>query len=240
MQVKGFDLSVTPLTSEEVVDHIVDATSQKRGLTISNVNLHGLYMFETDPQFANFTKSADLCLVDGWPVLKLVEGRPLPSRYRVGSTDWLEVLLGQGGFTIAAIGGTPESSARTAEVFNREFDVTWLPQHGYDLEKRSSEVDAAIREADIVLVGLGMPRQERWILKNSDKLSGKVVANVGGCFDYYSGAQRLAPRWMGAMGLEWLYRLSCDPRRLARRYLVEPFRLARLVRRRNASRRRHA
>ena len=71
-----------------------------------------------------------------------------------------------------------------------------------------------------------MPRQEAWIARNLAALPDCVILNVGAAFDYEAGVQRAAPRWMGRVGLEWLYRLAHDPRRLFRRYCVEPWSLA--------------
>jgi N-acetylglucosaminyldiphosphoundecaprenol N-acetyl-beta-D-mannosaminyltransferase len=73
---------------------------------------------------------------------------------------------------------------------------------------------------------MGMPRQEAWIADNLAALPDCVVFNVGAAFDYEAGAQKAAPRWMGRLGVEWLFRLVSDPRRLFVRYCVEPWRLA--------------
>ncbi len=82
---------------------------------------------------------------------------------------------------------------------------------------------------DILFVGMGMPRQELWILNNLEALPNCVIFSVGAAFDYEAGAQAEAPRWMGRMGVEWLFRLVHDPKRLARRYLIEPWSLSGLI-----------
>jgi N-acetylglucosaminyldiphosphoundecaprenol N-acetyl-beta-D-mannosaminyltransferase len=91
----------------------------------------------------------------------------------------------------------------------------------------SSEAVAAIQvfQPDLVLVGLGMPRQEYFLLENLESLPPSTYATVGGAIDYIGGTTTLAPRWLGRVGLEWAWRLAHDPRRLANRYLVEPFAL---------------
>lgn len=229
-----FDAPVTPLTSTEVVTEIRSAIAEKRALRIANLNLHGLYVYETDGDFASYTRSAGLCLIDGWPVLRIVKPRDCRnSAYRVGSTDWLDELLPLAdGLRIVAIGGAPDASLGAAQaIVSRYPAVTWTPIAGYGVDTAEMRVtiSQAVESADIVLVGMGMPRQERWIEANHNILDGKVVANVGGCFDYYAGVQALAPRWMGRWGLEWAYRLCKSPRRLAYRYLVEPIRLLMIV-----------
>lgn len=219
---------MTPLPASRIAAKVAENAQTGVGLVIGNLNLHGAYLFHTDDGFRDFCESADLVVVDGAPIAWA--GR-IPRRMRVGSTDWLDELMPVAdGLRILAIGGT-EEAARGAENHMRvQFPaVEWVGVNGYSSQEVGHELLAMINRAQIVLVGMGMPLQERWILRHRDLLTGKVVANVGGCFDYYAGVQRLAPRWMGRVGIEWLYRLARDPRRLAHRYFVEPFKLGRLL-----------
>jgi len=77
----------------------------------------------------------------------------------------------------------------------------------------------------VVLVGMGMPIQENWIAQNAHRLDQGVLLSVGGAFDYEAGVQIPAPRWLGRLGLEWLFRFAVQPKRLFRRYFVEPWSL---------------
>jgi N-acetylglucosaminyldiphosphoundecaprenol N-acetyl-beta-D-mannosaminyltransferase len=94
--------------------------------------------------------------------------------------------------------------------------------HGYDLKNNTEKVIGEIRAsgADLVLVGLGVPMQERWINQNLPEIGAKVVLGVGGLFDYYSGRIPRAPIWMRELGLEWFFRFLQEPRRLCKRYFV--------------------
>lgn len=227
-------VTVTPMTSPEVADYIDGLIHQGRGAWIANHNLHSLYVHLTDVSFARTYRHADRVLIDGWPVLALARasrvGRELTTDHRIGSTDWLFRLLecSRRKLNIVAIGGTPTSSARAAEVVSRLHPQhTWIAFDGYRFARRDKvaslkSLDSAITGADLVVVGMGMPQQELWIEKNIAKLDRCVVANVGGCIDYLSGSQPLAPRWMGKMGCEWLFRLVHSPRRLFYRYVIEP------------------
>ena len=82
---------------------------------------------------------------------------------------------------------------------------------------------------NILMVGMGMPRQERWILNNFKQVSANAVLSSGACFDYIAGEQKTPPRFLGKIGLEWFYRLINDPKRLSRRYFVEPILLIPVV-----------
>lgn len=198
---------------------------------MGNLNLHGAYVFHTDSQFRDYCMRSDLLLVDGAPIAWA--GR-IPLRRRVGSTDWLEALMPLAdGLNVLAIGGTTEAARGTERYMRATFPrVRWTGVDGFSSQEVGEVLREKIAAAQIILVGMGMPLQERWILRNEDLLKGKVVANVGGCFDYYAGVQHLAPRWMGRFGIEWIYRLLRDPRRLAHRYLIEPFKLTGLLMRR--------
>ena len=81
----------------------------------------------------------------------------------------------------------------------------------------------------ILFVGMGMPRQEIWTLENHKAYGPAATFTVGGAFDYEAGVQKAAPRWMGPMGMEWLFRLMVDPQRLFSRYCVEPWSLVGLA-----------
>lgn len=227
------NLRVTPLKAAEVVDLIHHTATLKRELRIANLNLHALFLCTESDDYARFVDQSGVVLVDGWPILALarIQKASLTAAHRVGSTDWLDALLRDPrAIRVCAIGGTEETSLAAASYVARSFPhVSWRAIDGYGGLSREGlgRLHDALDHADLVLVGLGMPLQEQWIEASGDLLRGKIVANVGGCIDYLGGAQRLAPRWIGAIGFEWLYRLARSPRRLAYRYLVEPVLLLR-------------
>ncbi|MCW2163489.1 N-acetylglucosaminyldiphosphoundecaprenol N-acetyl-beta-D-mannosaminyltransferase [Microbacterium hydrothermale] len=237
---------VTPLDASEACDWILGpAEDLSRPRILGNLNLHALHLSLEDGPVQTLTSRSDVTLVDGWPILLLARmaspesGWPT-TRERIGSTDWLSELVQRDPeIAVAAVGGTPETATRMTNYINsRTRSMRWQHFDGFNFApatKASSEtgIPDVLARADVVLVGLGMPTQEQWILDHLALMKGgAVVANVGGCFDYFAGTQRLAPRWMGRLGLEWLYRLAHSPRRLAKRYLIEPFLLlSRLARR---------
>lgn len=227
-------VTVTPMTAVEVSQFVEDLVEKGRGGWIANHNLHSLYVYLKDGEFKNSYTRASRVLIDGWPILALAKqarnGRKLTSDHRIGSTDWLFHLLAQSTrpLQIVAVGGTPTSSALAAETVSREHPRhTWIAFDGYRFARRDrvdslKSLHSSLAGADLVIVGMGMPSQERWITQNWPLLQDSVVANVGGCIDYLAGTQRLAPRWMGKARCEWLFRLMLSPRRLFYRYIIEP------------------
>lgn len=232
IDVKRLGVQVTPLTSGRVVQRIQEATQNGDSLRIANHNLHSVYLYHTDPEFRSYCDESDLVLIDGWPVWFAARrsSTTVPgTESRIGSSDWLQHLLEDGDpITICSVGGSVEASRAAADAITQSYPhITWYGFDGYSNNGVPSPglVDA-ISNSDLVLVGMGMPLQEKWISNNADVLRGKIVANVGGCIDYFGGTQKHAPRWLGRLGLEWAYRLLASPRRLAGRYIAEPFKLA--------------
>jgi len=99
---------------------------------------------------------------------------------------------------------------------------TYTPSFGPPTEKEDADAIRCINDArpDFVWVGLSTPKQERWMADHRDQLRAPVLLGVGAAFDFVAGLKRQAPRWMQQGGLEWLFRLLTEPRRLWRRYLV--------------------
>jgi N-acetylglucosaminyldiphosphoundecaprenol N-acetyl-beta-D-mannosaminyltransferase len=178
---------------------------------------------------------ADLVTADGMPLawaLRLLGVRAAPRVY--GPRLMLALCAGaaRAGIPVALFGSTPETLAALERALARRFPalrVAWRespPFRGW-----TEDVDAAVRRAvaasgaRILFVGLGCPRQERWMAAQRGRLPA-VMLGVGAAFDFVAGRKRQAPRPLGAMGLEWAFRLATEPRRLWRRYLVHNPRFA--------------
>lgn len=162
-----------------------------------------------------------------------INGRASRRFHRATYLDWRDEFwnnVAQQGWRVFFLGSEPGVGEIARERILAQWpDVQLATHHGYfDMAPDSAENAAVVDRinafgADIVLVGMGMPRQEIWILRNLAKLSACVSFTVGGAFDYEAGVQKPAPRWLGQYGVEWAYRLLVDPRRKFHRYCVEPF-----------------
>lgn len=235
--VRSVAARLTPMTAEEVA-RLVSAPVGRTTL-ILNHNLHSLYLFHSLDWFREFYSQGSIVLVDGWPVLKLLRlsgYTTFSHAHRIGSTDWLDTLIHSptfGELRVYVLGGTAETVERAcAALQSGEADIVASGHSGYfDTETESARVLEDIRSfgPQLILVGMGMPRQERFIDDHLGVLPNCYVATVGGAIDYLAGAQRLAPRWFGRLGIEWLWRLGNDPRRLWHRYLVEPIKLVGVI-----------
>lgn len=229
VEINGLGLRVTPMTAAETVEWVVRGEGKR---LLLNHNLHSAYLYQKEPEFRDFYASAERVVIDGAPILWLAQRSvqdDLNSSYRIGSTDWIDRLGDADRPGRLMLYGATESSNQAA-VSKLRLSLAGKGWHveGMNGYVTRDEAIAWLRRAQpsLVIVGLGMPLQEEFLQGAWDELPVATYATVGGAIDYIAGSNALAPRWMGRLGVEWLWRLAHDPRRLAHRYLVEPFKLA--------------
>jgi N-acetylglucosaminyldiphosphoundecaprenol N-acetyl-beta-D-mannosaminyltransferase len=209
------------------------------GLAVGSVNLDHLHHFRRIGA-APAGRLEWLLLADGMPIAwrgRLLTARPWP---RVTGADLLPAVLAlaeETGQRVGFFGGGPETHRLLEEHVRERYpglDVSgmWAPNPA-DIESDSDTLAAAIRDAgtDVLIVSLGKPRQEQWVDRQGHATGARIFLPCGGAVDFLAGKTRRAPHWMQRFGLEWFYRLSHEPRRLARRYLLQgPFALLRAAR----------
>lgn len=222
---------------EEVLHHIQQAVRQGAKSLIANHNLHSLYLMQKRPELAAFYDRADLIEVDSTPLLAFSRVLGLHSRgfHRCTYLDWRDhfwSVANREGWRVLSVGGAPGVGDEAARRLKLRYpDVDIAIHHGFFDARPGSSENAAVLDRitgfqpHILFVGMGMPRQELWIADNFERFPDCVILSVGAAFDYEAGVQTAAPRWMGRAGVEWVYRLLHDPKRLFVRYCVEPWTL---------------
>ena len=234
-RVELLGVEVDRITGDELVAAVVDAVRQRRRLRVANHNLHSTYLVQDDPRMARWYERADIVFVDGMSLVAAsrFKGRALARAHRATVLDWMPDVLDHAaaeGWRVYHLGGDPAWTERGADAWRiRHPGLLVEVHHGYFPHEDSAEVVAAINAAqpDLVLVGMGSPLQERWLADHVDSLDAPVVVVVGSFLGIAARNASVPPRWVGQIGLEWAWRLASDPRRLARRYLVEPLLLLR-------------
>jgi N-acetylglucosaminyldiphosphoundecaprenol N-acetyl-beta-D-mannosaminyltransferase len=191
------------------------------------VMLHG------DSEFRGAYAHASLVLADGMPVVlaSRILRRPLPER--VTGADLVPALFHAATqrrpLNVYLLGAGPGVAERAAANIHARWSHvavvgTYSPPLGF--ENDESETAAILHRIevsrpDVLVVGLGAPKQELWVAKHREQIAAKVSLCVGATIDFLAGEVRRAPRWMRRAGLEWLFRLLCEPRRLSKRYLKD-------------------
>lgn len=196
---------------------------------VSYVNAHVLNQSQSHDELREALSTSDLVYCDGYGVRLAARLIGLPIPYRMTGADWVwgaAALCEEAGRSIYLLGSDPGSSAEAAAALKR-----WYPRldvrgthHGYfglgsDHSERVLE-HIAEHQPDVLMVGMGTPQQELWVHRNRDRIQAPVVWTVGALFDYVAGRVPRAPHWLADNGLEWIFRLAVEPRRMWRRYLL--------------------
>ncbi len=225
-----------------MVTRVCQDLSEGRGGWISTPNVDILRRSARDSAVRQLINVADLVVADGAPVVWAARlgGRPLPERVAGSSLMWtLSAAAAQGQHGIFLLGGEPGVAERAAQRLiehapGLRVTGTASPPWGFEQDEHEmARLRAELRAAqpDIVFVGLGCPKQERLIQELAPDLPNTWWIGCGAALAFAAGEVRRAPGWMQNSGLEWLHRLVSEPRRLARRYLVDdlPYALRLLV-----------
>lgn len=220
-------IPITNITMNEAVETICEQLDGDQPRQVCFVNADCANIAYHDPDYLAALKGADICLADG--IGMKLAGKLLAREIRqnVNGTDLFPGLCqaleksGKGVFLLGARPGVAEDVAAWMKANHPGIEVRGC-QHGYFTESEQAAVFDRIRtsRSSLLLVAFGAPSQDVWIRQNLSRLNINVGMGVGGLFDFYSGRIARAPLWMREIGMEWLYRLTREPRRLWKRYLV--------------------
>jgi N-acetylglucosaminyldiphosphoundecaprenol N-acetyl-beta-D-mannosaminyltransferase len=223
-------LPVDRLTFAQVLDAIEDLIRSRQGGAVFTPNVDHVVLAEDDLEFRQVYSAARLSLADGMPLVwgSRLLGRRIPEK--VSGSDLIWPLMERAaarGFRVYLLGAGPGVADKAAEVLRSQVGVNVVGVDAPSIADPRSATERApvmerIRRAspDLVLVAFGAPKQELFIHAARSELGPAVALGIGASLDFIAGTVQRAPRWMSDHGLEWLYRLIQEPRRLWRRYLV--------------------
>ncbi|MCW2283337.1 N-acetylglucosaminyldiphosphoundecaprenol N-acetyl-beta-D-mannosaminyltransferase [Rhodoblastus acidophilus] len=214
------------LSMAETVARAREAMVSRRRLQHVALNVAKLVNMRSDPMLAADVANSDLVGIDGMGIVWGARALGLPVSNRVAGVDLLNELLGlcaREGFKPYFLGAAPnvlERAAATTRQRHPNLQFAGL-RDGYFSREQEAEIVLAIRAsgADCLFIGMPTPRKERFLAAHRDELGVPFIMGVGGSFDVLAGAVRRAPRTMQRVGLEWLYRIYQEPRRMAWRYI---------------------
>lgn len=234
-------LPLAAISTRQFIDTVIGWAKAKRRARVTYINAMCVNQAADDSEYCNCLKSADFVYADGqaivWAAKWLKE--PVPERVNAGDffVDFFKRCTSEE--VKVYFLGSPEGVARRAASFicGKAPGVSIVgTHHGYMTDEITPGMIETINAsgADLLIVGMGVPHQEKWLWANWEKLDVPVAWCIGATFDYFGGSFKRAPVWMRRIGLEWLFRLVLEPRRLWKRYLIgNPRFLLRVLRRKS-------
>jgi N-acetylglucosaminyldiphosphoundecaprenol N-acetyl-beta-D-mannosaminyltransferase len=219
---------------DDVVERMEAWIARREGCRyIAVTGMHGVMEAQHDEVFKMILNAAALVVADGMPLVWIGRRHGLEMRRRVYGPELMETFCkatATKGYRHFFYGAAPGVGEELAARFVSRFPGlavagTYSPPFRALTREEDVELIQAIEEtkADVVWVGLSTPKQERWMYEHSGRLKVPVLVGVGAAFDFHTGRIAQAPKWMREHGLEWLFRLTMEPRRLWRRYILYGF-----------------
>ena len=222
---------VDNVTEEEAIRHIEECIKDRKIGFVVTPNVDQIVMMEKNLYFREICDNAELSVVDGHPLLWIAKWYKRPIKEKICGSDLMPHLCriaAEKGYKIFLLGAAEGIAAKAADILKEQnpgliIAGTYSPPFGF--EKDQEELDKINRilkesEADMLFVGMGAPKQSVFIYENMDKYQIPMSFCVGATIDFIAGEQTRAPRWMTDHGLEWLYRLFKEPKRMFKRYIV--------------------
>lgn len=221
----------TPIPLQQLLLVITDAIQHHRHLPIMHVNVHAINMAQDDAAFRTILNDAPVVFCDGFGVRlgARILGHRVPPRFTLPDWGWdLAALSEQHGWTLFLLGDEPGVAEQAVLRFHERHPRLQVVGtfHGFFDKQPDTTENAAVIAAinavrpNILILGFGMPLQERWLAENWSQLDADVAITGGAAIRYIAGVTRRGPPWMTRFGLEWLARLVIEPRRLWRRYVL--------------------
>lgn len=231
---------VNNINMKEAVYAIEDMVINRKKSYVVAVNVDVLIKLENDQYLRKIVNDATMTLVDGQPLVWISHLKKNPVKAKVSGSDLVPQLCAisaNKGYSIFIIGGADgvaDQAKKNLEKLYPGIHIvgTYAPQFGF--EKSDTElkkINTLISEAkpDLLIACLGCPKQEKWIYENYHKYDATVSICAGATVDFLAGNIKRAPKWMSAGGLEWLYRMIQDPKRLMKRYLLDDVKIIKLL-----------
>ncbi|MBM4094645.1 MAG: WecB/TagA/CpsF family glycosyltransferase [Planctomycetes bacterium] len=238
-----FGMRIDALTMDEAVARLSHWAENRDAVCryVVTPNVDHAVILRNDQRLQAAYRDASLVVADGWPLVLVSRllGQPIPER--VAGSDLVPELLANADdrhpLTVFLLGAAPGVADRAASRIESQWPNvrvvgTCSPPMGFEndvVENAAILHQVADANPDVLIIGLGAPKQELWIHQHRRQVRAAVAICAGATIDFLAGEKKRAPRWMRRVGLEWCHRMLADPRRLARRYARDAWVLPQLV-----------
>ena len=231
-RIQLLNTEIDNISMEEALDRIDAMVQGRKPAYVVTPNLDHIVTIERDAYFREAYAHADLILADGKPLLWIAKARKTPIREKISGSDLfprLAELAANKGYTMFFLGAGEGIAAQAAEKLKKQYPGLriagcYAPPIGFEQDRSAvHEIIQRVQTVnpDILVVGLGTPKQEKFLYRDYKQMGVPVSLGLGASFDFVAGNRKRAPRWMSEHGLEWLYRTLQEPKRLAGRYIKD-------------------
>lgn len=228
--IKILNANVLNGTLEEIIAMSDEAIRSRDQIFGTGINLNQLYLMQHNANFANAIEQARLCSPDGTPIMWISKwmGTPLKQKV-VGPSVTLALckLAAKKHYKIFILGGKEGSAEKAVKIIREKYGnfeaEYYCPPFGF--EKDNAETSKIVKmltesHSDILLMALSAPKQEIFVEKYRKEFGIPVIFGAGIAIDYFAGRIKQAPKWINKIGMEWLYRMFQEPKRLFERYII--------------------
>lgn len=238
-RVKFMNTYIDNVTLDEAVKHIEECIDKKVIGQVITPNVDQIVRMEWDERFKKICENCELLLVDGHPLMWIAKAYGRPFKEKIPGSDLVPVLCKEAaakGYKIFLLGAAEGVAAKAAEILKNQYPGlqvagTYSPPFGFEKnEEEIKKINTILKEsgADMLFVGMGVPKQDIFIHENMHKYQISMSFSIGGTIDFIAGTQKRAPKWISKIGFEWLYRFFQNPTRMFKRYFVDDMKIIKL------------
>lgn len=235
-RMKFLNIEIDNVNMKEAIDEVKDLIKSPGYHYVVTPNAAHIVMIEEDLEFKKVYENADLILTDGMPLIWISKAYKTPIKEKVSGSDAFPLICemaAENGYKVFILGAAEGVAAKAAEKLIEKYPKlkvagTYSPKYGFEKEEKEIEkVINIVNEAkpDILFVGVGAPKQEKFIYKYKNELKVPISLGIGAAIDFEAGNLKRAPRWMQKTGLEGFYRFFKEPRRLFKRVFIDDFKI---------------
>lgn len=240
-RLKFMNTEIDNLTMQETLQAIEKLIKEDKAAYVVTPNVDHIVQLETNKELQDVYKNASLILTDGKPLLWIAKWYGTPIKEKISGSDLFPLLCemaAKKGYTMFFLGAAEGVAAKAAENLIRRYEElqvvgTYSPPYGFENNlEEMNKIKNMIRKVNphILVVGLGCPKQEKFMYHHCKELGVPISLGLGASFDFEAGNIKRAPKWMANHGLEWLFRITQDPKRMVKRYLVDDVKIIGLIR----------
>ena len=239
-RIKFLNTYIDNLTMDEALNTVDALIAKKIPSYVVTPNLDHIVTLETDPEFAEVYAKADLIVVDGKPLIWISNFLKTPLKEKISGSDFFPKmceLAAHRGYSIYILGAAEGVGQKAADNLQKRYHNlkivgTYSPKIGFEKDNsEQQQIKTMILNAkpDILAVSLGSPKGEKFIYRHLKEYGVPLSISIGATIDFEAGKIKRAPKWMSAVGLEWLFRITQDPKRLIKRYWNDAIRIIPII-----------